>query len=76
LFLFKVLANNSPRLPAGAVGRAGLLIHQSHDRLVIRLRVIEAVQQMNRARSGGRLAEPDAPGELCMRGGHERSRRP
>jgi L-alanine-DL-glutamate epimerase-like enolase superfamily enzyme len=38
---------------------------------VIHLRVVEAVQQVNRARTGRRQADADLPGELRVRARHE-----
>ena len=51
---------------------ARLLADDGDDRHVVHLRVVEPVQQMDRARTGGRVAEPDLAGELGMRRGHER----
>ena len=58
-------------LIAGAERGAGLLADNGDDGLVIHLRVIEAVEEVDRAWAGGRIAEPDLSGELRMRAGHE-----
>ena len=47
-------------LVAGAERGARLLADNGDDGLVIHLRVIEAVEEVDRAWAGGRIAEPDA----------------
>jgi hypothetical protein len=49
-----------------------LLADDRDDRSVIELGVVKAVQEMDRARPGGRHADPRPAGELGMRAGHER----
>ncbi len=51
---------------------ARLLTDDRHDRLVVELGVIQAVEQVDRAGAGGRQADPDLAGELGVRAGHER----
>ena len=48
-----------------------LLADDGDHRHVIHLRVIQAVQQMDRARPRRRVAKPDLAGELGVRGRHE-----
>ena len=47
--------------------RARLLADDGDHRHVVHLGVVQPVQQMDRARAGGRVAEPDLAGELGMR---------
>src|SRR5665213_452524 len=51
---------------------ARLLADNGQDRLVIEPRVVKPVQEMNRARTGGREAHAELAGELGVRAGHER----
>src|SRR3569832_1381061 len=48
------------------------LADDGHHRLMVELRVVETVQQMDRTRSRGREAHADLAGELRLRAGHER----
>ena len=58
-------------LISGAERGAGLLPDDGHHRLIVHLGVVKPVQQVDRARTGGRVAEADTAGELGMRRGHE-----
>ena len=58
-------------LVVAADRRARLLPDDRDDRLVVQLRVVQAVQQMDRARPGRRQADADFAGELGVRAGHE-----
>ena len=58
-------------LVAAAERRARLLADDRDDRLVVELGVVEAVQQMDRARAGRGHADADLAGELGMAAGHE-----
>src|SRR5579871_1197214 len=58
-------------LVMAAKGRAGLLADHRHDGLVIHLRVVKAIEQMNGARTGGSQADADLSGELGMSTSHE-----
>ena len=49
-----------------------LLADDREHRLVVELCVIEAVQQVDRARAGGRQAHPHLSGPLGVSAGHER----
>ena len=51
---------------------ARLLTDDRHHRLMVELCVIETVEQMDRAGTGGRHADPGFAGELGMRTRHER----
>ena len=51
---------------------ARLLPDDRHDRLMIHLGIVKAIQEMNRARAGGGEANADFAGELGVRAGHER----
>ena len=59
-------------LVAAAERGARLLADDRDDRLMVELRVVEAVQEMDRARAGGRHADADLAGELRVGAGHER----
>jgi hypothetical protein len=59
-------------LVLAAERRARLLSDDRDNRLMIHLRVIEAIQEMDRARAGGRETDADFSGELGMRARHER----
>ena len=59
-------------LVIAAERRARLLPDDRDDRLVIHLRVVKAVEQMNRARTARRQADADFAGELRVRASHER----
>jgi len=48
-----------------------LLADDREHRLMIRLGVVQAVEQMDRAGAGSRHADADVATELCVRGGHE-----
>jgi hypothetical protein len=62
-FLSIVRADGTPRR----------LPDEGDDRLMIELRVIEAVQQMNGAGPGGRQADADLAGDPGVAAGHEGS---
>src|SRR3569832_2424883 len=49
-----------------------LLADDGHHRLMVELRVVETVQQMDRTRSRGGEAHADLAGKLRVRAGHER----
>ncbi len=49
-----------------------LLPDDRDDRLVVHLRVVQAVEQVERAGARGRDADPDLAGELRVRGRHQR----
>ena len=59
-------------LEIAAQGCTRLLSADRDDRLMIGLRVIQAREQMNAARSGSPEAHPDFAGELRVAAGHER----
>ena len=59
-------------LVVAAHRRARLLADDGHHRRVVRLGVVQAVEQVDRARAGGRHAHAHLPGELGMCTGHER----
>lgn len=59
-------------LVVAAQGAAGLLADQGHDGLMVQLGVVQAIQQMDGAGTGGRQADPGLPGELGVGAGHER----
>ena len=59
-------------LIGAAERRARLLPHDRDDRLMVELGVVEAVQQMDRARPRSRQADPDLARELGVRTRHER----
>ena len=59
-------------LVVAAERRARLLADDRDDRLVVELGVVEAVQQVDRARARGREADADLAGELRVAAGHER----
>ena len=48
------------------------LTDDRHDRLMVELRVVEPVQQVDRARPRGRHADADLASELGVAAGHER----
>ena len=50
---------------------ARLLAHDRDDRLVIHFCVVEAVEKMDRARTGGGQANAQFAGELGVSAGHE-----
>ena len=54
-----------------ADGGARLLAYNGDDRHVIHLRVVQAGQQVDRARPRGGVAKPDLAGELGVGRGHE-----
>jgi hypothetical protein len=54
-----------------AQGGRLLLPHDRHHRLVVHLRVVEAVQQVDRAGPGGREADAHLAGELGVAARHE-----
>ncbi len=58
-------------LVAAAERGQRLLADDRDDGLVVELRVVEAVQEMDRARAGGRQADADLAGELRVRTRHE-----
>jgi len=58
-------------LEVAAQRAARLLAHQRQHGLVVQLGVVQAVEQMDRARPRGRHADADLAGELRMRAGHE-----
>src|SRR5215210_4298202 len=60
-------------LVAAAERRSRLLADDRDDRLVVELRVVEAVQEVDRAWARGRDADARLPGELRVTGGHERT---
>src|SRR5205823_4121832 len=49
-----------------------LLADEGDDGLVVELRVVKAVQEVDRAGAGGRDADADLAGELRVAAGHER----
>ena len=55
-------------------GRAGLLTDDRHDRLVVELGVVEAVQEMDRSRPRRRQAHADLIRPLGVRAGHQGGR--
>ena len=59
-------------LVVAAERQAVLLPDDRQHRLMVGLRVVKAVQQMDRARPGGREADPEFAGEFGVRAGHER----
>ena len=59
-------------LVVGPHGGARRLADDRDHRLMIHLRIVEAVEQVDRARPGGRQADADLPGELRVTAGHER----
>ena len=59
-------------LVRAAERRRRLLSDDRDHGLVVELRVIQPVQEVNRARAGGREAHTDLARELRMRAGHER----
>src|SRR5690606_1665504 len=59
-------------LEVAAERDGGGLPHDRHHRLVVHLRVIEAVQEVDRARPRRRYAHTDLAGELRVRARHER----
>ena len=59
-------------LVVAAERRARLLADDGDHRLVVRLRVVEPVEQVDRAGAGGRHAHADLAGELRVAAGHER----
>ncbi len=59
-------------LVIAAERRARLLADDRDDRLVIHLRVVKSVEQMDRARPGRGQADADFARELGVRAGHER----
>ena len=59
-------------LVAAAERAARLLADDRDHRLMIELGVVEAVQQVDRARAGRRQADADLARELRMAAGHER----
>jgi hypothetical protein len=58
-------------LVVAAERRARLLADDRHHRLVVELGVVQAVEQVDGARAGGRQAHADLAGELGVRAGHE-----
>ena len=60
-------------LVVAAQAHSGLLADDRQHRLVVELRVVEAVQQVDRARAGGGYADADFAGELRVAAGHEGS---
>ena len=58
-------------LVAGAERHARLLAHDRDDRLVVELGVVEPVEEVDRARPGGRQADADVAAELGVRARHE-----
>jgi hypothetical protein len=50
---------------------APLLADDRNHRLVVQLRIVETVEQMNGAGTGGREADPDFPRKLRMAASHE-----
>ena len=48
------------------------LAHDGHDWLMVELRIVESVQQMDRARSRSRHAHADLASEFGVPAGHER----
>jgi hypothetical protein len=58
-------------LEVGAQRQPRLLADDGHDRLVVELGVVEAVEQVDRARAGRRHAHADLAGELRVRAGGE-----
>lgn len=61
-------------LVAAAERRAGLLADDREHRLVVELRVVQAVQQVDRTGTGRCEADADLAGELRVGARHERSR--
>ena len=59
-------------LVAGAERQALLLADDRDDRLMVELGVVEPVEEVDRARPGGREADADVAAELRVRAGHER----
>src|SRR5205823_2259374 len=59
-------------LVVAAETHARLLADDRHNRLMVELRVVETVQEMDRARAGRRETHADLPGPLRVRTGHER----
>ena len=59
-------------LVIAAERRARLLADDGHHRLVIHLRVVKSIEQMDRARAGRGQTNADFAGELGMRARHER----
>ena len=58
-------------LVAGAERQALLLADDRDDRLMVELGVVEPVEEVDRARPGGREADADVAAELRVRAGHE-----
>src|SRR5581483_6381003 len=58
-------------LVIAAEAGALLLADDGEHRLVVHLRVVETIQEMDRARTGGGEADADFAGELGMRARHE-----
>ena len=56
----------------GALGEPRLLAHDGHHRLVVQLRVVETVPQVDGARPGGGHATAHLTGELGVPARHER----
>jgi hypothetical protein len=52
-------------------GRAGLLPHERQHRLMVELGIVEAVQEVDRTRTGRRDADADLTRELRFATGHE-----
>ena len=59
-------------LVVAAEAEPGLLADDRDDRLMVELRVVQTVEQVDRARPGGGEADADFTRELGMRAGHER----
>ena len=59
-------------LVAAAERCHGLLADDGDDRLVVELRVVQTVQEVDRAGARGGDADADLAGELRMAAGHER----
>ncbi len=58
-------------LVVAAETEPGLLADDRHDRLVVELRVIQAVEEVDRARPGGGEANASLTCELSVGAGHE-----
>ena len=61
-------------LVPAAEHRLQLLRHDRHHRTLVQLRVVQAVEQMNRTRPVGSETAADGVGPLAVGGGHERRR--